>query len=181
MFMDKCLVLSCISSFVSAAALAAEPASLAPELESLNIAVGQWGYQGENRQTAYTKAGKWSWDVDCGWSANRIYLVCSFAMDWPEGPDHSLSISTYNKLDKAYWHYEVIDDYKGNKPVVARMLIDGNTWTDASNNVDANGKATSQYRVVYQYTSTTHVNVKFEASDDATHWMLLGEGEGIKR
>jgi hypothetical protein len=168
-----------ILSFASACAAATAP--LSPEFQPLDKAVGKWIYHGENLQTAYTKAGKWTWEVDCGWSANRIYLVCSFAMDWPEGPDHSVSISTYNRLDKGYWHYEVIDDYRGNKPVVSRMTVDGDTWTDASDNVDANGKTASHYRVIYRYASSTRVEVKFEISKDATHWTTLGEGEGIKQ
>lgn len=164
-----------------ASAFAAETAPLSAQLQPLNKAVGKWLYHGENLQTAYTKAGKWTWEVACGWSANRLYLVCSFAMDWPEGPDHSVSISTYNKLDKAYWHYEVIDDYKGNKPVVARMTVAGDTWTDTSDNVAANSQTASHYRVVYRYISSTRVEVKFEISNDATHWTTLGQGEGTKQ
>jgi hypothetical protein len=175
------LTLICTLPFASASAFAVDSALLSPELRPLDRAVGKWAYHGENVQTAYTKAGKWTWEVDCGWSANRIYLVCSFMMDWPEGPDHSVSISTYNKLDKAYWHYEIIDDYKGNKPVVSGMTIAGDTWVDASDNVDANSKTVSHYRVVYQYTSSTRVEVKFEMSSDGTHWMTLGQGEGIKQ
>jgi hypothetical protein len=164
-----------------ASAFAANQVPLSPELQPLDRAVGKWIYHGENLQTAYTKAGKWAWDVDCDWSANRIYLVCSFVMDWPEGPDHSVSISTYNKLDKSYWHYEVIDDYKGDKPVVSRMTIEGDTWTDASDNVEANNNTASHYRVVYHYASSARVQVKFEISTDGTHWTTLGQGEGIKQ
>jgi len=164
-----------------AAAFAANAVPLSPELQRLDRAVGKWNYHGENQQTGYTKAGKWTWEQDCGWSANRIYLLCSFVMNWPEGTDHSVSISTYNSLDNAYWHYEVIDDEKGNKPVVSRMTIVGDTWTDASDNLDANGKAAQHYRVVYHYASAARVEVKFEVSDDAIHWSSLGQGVGAKQ
>lgn len=87
---------------------------LSPELQPLQKAVGKWVCHGQNLQTPYTKAGKWE---DCDWAANRIYVVCRFIMNWPAGPDHSLSVSTFNKVDNAYWHYEVIDDNKGSKPV----------------------------------------------------------------
>lgn len=161
-------------------ALAAGMAPLSPELQRLDKGVGTWIYHGENVQTAYTKAGKWSWQVNCGWSANRIFLACSFVMNWPEGTDHSLSISTYNKVDKAYWHYEVLDDEKGNRPVISHMTVAGDTWIDASDNVDAGNKRASHYRVVYRYASPTRVEVKFEISKDAIHWMTLGQGEGIR-
>jgi hypothetical protein len=170
---------SLLVSFATAAA--AETTVLSSRFEPLDKAVGTWVYHGTNEQTAFTKAGSWTWTVDCGWSSNRIFLTCSFVMNWPEGPDHSISISTYNKLDKSYWHYEIIDDYPGNKPVVSRMTIVGNTWTDSSESVSANGKTASHYRVIYHYTSPTTVDVTFQESSDAIHWTVLGHGEGVKQ
>lgn len=159
----------------------AQAASLPPELQPLDKAVGTWVYHGENLRTAYTKAGKWTWNVQCGWSANHLYLLCSFIMDWPEGIDHSVSISTYNQHDKAYWHYEVLDDEPGSKPVVSRMSVVGDTWTDATDNVDANSKAARHYRVIYRYPSPGKAAVKFEISNDGIHWTILGQGKGSRR
>lgn len=171
-------VISLVVSFT--AATAAQTPGLTPELQPLDKGVGTWIYHGKNLQTAFTKAGNWDWTVDCRWSANHIFLTCSFVMHWPEGPDHSVSISTYNKQDKGYWHYEIIDDYPGNKPVVSRMTIVGNTWTSSSESVSANGKTVGHYRVIYTYTSPTHVGVTFQESSDAVHWITLGHGEGVK-
>jgi len=173
--------LSWMSLLAITPVLGAGTPPLSPELQPLQKAVGKWIYHGENLQTPYTKAGKWDWNVDCGWSANRIYVVCSFIMNWPEGPDHSLSVSTFNTVDKSYWHYEVIDDNKGSKPVVSRMTIDGDTWTDASDNIEADNNTASHYRVVYHYLSSTRVDVKFQVSTDGSHWNMLGQGEGIKQ
>jgi hypothetical protein len=179
--MRQLMKLASIWILSMAPVFAADAVSMPPELQTLDKAVGKWVYHGENRQTAYTKAGKWTWDVQCGWSANRIYLVCSFVMNWPEGTDHSVSISTYNRVDKAYWHYEVIDDYKGSKPVISRMTVAGDTWTDSTDDVDANSKAARHYRVVYQYPSPGRVAVKFEISNDGVQWTTLGQGKGIKQ
>lgn len=173
--------LASICVLTAAPAFGAGAVPMSPELQPLDEAVGTWVYHGENLQTAYTKAGKWTWDVQCGWSANHIYLICSFVMDWPEGTDHSVSISTYNRLDKAYWHYEVIDDENGSKPVVSRMTVVGDTWTDTSDNVDANSKTARHYRVVYQYPSPKRVAVKFQISNDGIHWTTLGQGKGVKQ
>lgn len=160
------------------ASAATQPSSAA--LRRLNIAIGKWAYHGKNVQTPLTKAGNWTWDVDCRWTANGLFLVCSFTMNWPEGTDHSVSISTYNDLDKSYWHYEVIDDYHGNKPVISRMTVVGSTWTDSTDQVSANGAAASHYRVVYHYMSSTAVEVTFLTSKDGSRWTTLGHGEGIK-
>lgn len=162
--------------------LAADIAPLSAELQPLDRAVGKWVYHGEDPQTAYTKAGKWTWVVDCGWSTNRIFLLCSFAMDWPEGPNHSISVTTYNKQDKSYWHYEIADDDDtGDKPFVARMTVAGDTWTDSSGGLEIDGKTAPHFRVIYQYVSSTHVKVKFETSDDGVNWSSTGQGEGIKQ
>jgi hypothetical protein len=179
--MKQFLKAAAIWMLAIAPAFAAETSSLSPQLQPLNVGAGTWTYHGKNLQTAYTKAGNWSWNQQCGWSANHIYLVCSFTMNWPEGPDHSVSISTYNQTDKSYWHYEVLDDYKGNKPVISRMTISGNTWIDTTENVAANGTTTPHFRVVYQYASPTRVEVKFQTSRDAIHWTTIGQGVGIKQ
>lgn len=160
---------------------AAETAGQSSELKPLDKGVGRWIYHGKNLQTAFTKAGSWDWTVDCGWSTNHIFLTCSFVMNWPEGPDHSVSISTYNKREQQYWHYEIIDDYPGNKPVVSRMTVVGDTWTELSESVSANGKTVGHYRVIYKYTSPTTVEVTFQESSDAIHWITLGHGQGVKQ
>lgn len=59
--------------------------------------------------------------------------------------------------------------------------VSGDTWTDASDNVDANNKSAHHYRVVYHFVSSSRLQVKFEVSDDATHWNTLGQGEGVKQ
>lgn len=74
--MRHLLKLAILLTLSAASVLAADGATMSPELQPLDKAVGKWVYHGENLQTAYTKAGKWDWDVQCGWSANRIYLVC---------------------------------------------------------------------------------------------------------
>lgn len=163
---------------VTAASAAPHPSS--PELRALNIEAGRWTYSGTMFSTPVTKAGKWTWNLDCGWEKNDEFLVCSFDMNWPEGPDRSVSITTYNKLDRAYWYYEMMDDAHGNKPVVSRMTIAGNTWTKTTPNVDANGHTLSRFRIVYTYTTPTTVEVTFKSSKDGVHWSTLGNGIGHK-
>lgn len=178
--MRQFLAVASLGILSVAPAFATNGAPMSPELQVLDKSVGTWTYEGENRQTAYTKAGKWTWDMRCGWSANRLFVVCSFVMNWPEGTDHSVSLSTYNKLDKAYWHYEVLDDLKGSKPVISHMTIVGDTWTDTTENVEAGNKAASHYRVIYRYPSSTRSTVKFQISNDGIHWQTLGRGTGVR-
>lgn len=161
-------------------AASAAPHLSSPELRPLNIEVGHWTYGGKMLATPVTKAGDWTWNVDCGWDKNDEFVVCSFDMNWPEGPDRSVSLTTYNKLDRAYWYYEVMDDAHGDKPVISHMTIAGNTWTKTTPNINANGHVVSHFRIVYTYTSPTTVDVTFKSSKDGIHWSTLGNGTGRK-
>lgn len=177
MFRNACAIAMVWICSVGAVS-AASPVPLPPQLQVLNKAVGKWVYHGKNVQSPLTKAGNWTWNVDCAWSSNHAFLLCSFDMDWPEGPDRSIAIATYNKLDKSYWHYEVIDDVHGNKPFVSRLTIAGDTWIESFDSMS--GKAADRFRVVYHYTSPTTAAVMFQTSKDALHWVTIGRGEGIK-
>jgi hypothetical protein len=149
---------------------------LAPELQPLDVAVGTWVYHGEDIATADQKGGKWTWLEECGWSANRAFMACSFIMKNPDKTVKSHAVSTYNYSDKSYWHYEMFDsDGSGADPFIARMTIEGSTWT-------AYGKSDNKtYRVTYHYLSPTKVTIHIELSSDNVHWVMLAQGEGIKQ
>ena len=84
-------------------------------------------YHGETLNTAFGKAGKWTWNEHCGWSKNRMFMVCSFTNDWGGKIVKSLVVDTYNQKDKSYWHYELFNSGSGDKPFVSKMDISGNT------------------------------------------------------
>jgi len=154
------------------------PATLQP----LDRAIGRWVYHGGSVPASSPKATHWTWYQDCGWSANRLFLACSFTMDWPDKVVHSLSVSTFNTQDKSYWHYEMFDsDGTGDKPFISRMTIDGDTWTqDGEPDVDEHGKKVL-YRVVYHFDSPKQVTVKIEMQGEAGDWTVLEEGVGVKQ
>jgi len=156
--------------------LAGNAPTLRPELEPLNIASGTWLYDGETNSVADQKAGKWTWLEECGWSANRAFMTCSFTMNWPDGVVKSQAVSTYNYKDKSYWHYEMFDsDGSGAHPFISRMTIANNTWT----NYGKSDKKT--YRVIYHYTSATQVSVLIQLTDDNVHWTTMAQGKGVKK
>lgn len=175
--MRRLSILAALATLIVTAPAWSTGASMpASELRSLDIAAGTWLYHGENMATADQKAGKWTWLEECGWSANRAFMACSFTMNWPEGIVKSLAISTYNRGDKSYWHYEMFDsENAGAAPYIAHMTIAGDTWT-------YEGKADKKtYRVSYRYASPTQVTVRIELSNDHLHWTTLAQGEGVKQ
>ncbi|GGA39466.1 hypothetical protein [Dyella nitratireducens] len=163
------------SALVSSAWCADTPTPPA-ELQALDITAGTWLYHGENLAVGNQKAGKWVWLEECGWSANKAFMACSFTMNNPDKVIKSHAVSTYNHSDKSYWHYEMFDsDGSGADPFIARMTIEGNTWAEY-------GKADNKtYRVTYHYLSPTKVTVRIELSVDDVHWTTLAQGEGIKQ
>jgi hypothetical protein len=173
---SACYLLILIALACSIRSNAADLPPLPPELQSLDIASGKWEYNGENLATSDQKAEKWTWSQDCAWSANRAFMACGFVMRSPGKVVKSLSVSTFNYTDKHYWHYEVFDsDGSGADPFISQMTLSGNTWTNY-------GKADKKtYRVIYHFTSPTHVNVRIELSSDNTHWTLVAQGDGVKQ
>jgi hypothetical protein len=157
-------------------ALATDTTPLSPQLQALDIAAGKWLFHGENLPGSSQKAGKWTWNEDCGWSANRAFMTCSFVMYWPDGVVKSQVVNTYNSNDKSYWHYEMFDaEGSGAEPFISRLTIANNTWT---NDGTADKKT---YRVIYRYLSPTKVSVRIELSSDNVHWTMQAQGEGLKQ
>lgn len=156
--------------------------SPAPELKALDVQAGHWIYHGTTTpDKAGGKAGTFTWDEHCGWSADKLFLMCSFDNDWSGHKVQSLVADTWNGRDKSYWHYEMFAvGSSGAKPFASRMSIRGNTWTETGEDDDAHGKK-SYDRISYVYTSPTDVTVKIEVSQDQKQWKTVLAGRGIKQ
>ena len=158
----------------------AAPAVRPPELQKLDVAVGQWIFHGKSLGDSSGKTSRWTWHADCRWSADRIYLLCLFHNTWAGRPVKSLVVDTYNSHDKSYWHYEMFAaGASGKHPFSSRMSIKGNTWIEYSQSRE-NGKTTHE-RIVYVYVSAKKVDVKIQTSRDGKHWKTVDEGEGFKQ
>lgn len=162
-------------------AFAADFPPLAPELKALDVQAGHWIYHGTTApRKEHGKAGTFTWDERCGWSANRLFLMCSFDNDLSGHKAQSLVIDTWNTGDKSYWHYEMFAvGGSGAKPFASRMSIRGNTWTEIGEE-DAHGKKRYE-RISYVYTSPTEVTVKVEVSPDQKQWKTVLAGTGAKQ
>ena len=170
-------VLACAAG---SSALAAEEPALSPELQKLDISVGRWVYHGETLNTPFGKAGKWTWNEDCRWSQNRMFMVCSFTNDWAGKTVKSLVVDTYNDKDKSFWHYELFNNgSSGAKPFISKMIVNGNTRIEYAESMDHGKKY--QTRITYVFDSPTHVKVKIELSRHGAYWVKVDQGEGMKQ
>jgi hypothetical protein len=165
----------------AAPALAGSFPPRAPELKALDVQAGHWIYHGTTTpDKAGGKAGTFTWDEHCGWSADQLFLTCSFDNDWSGRKVQSLVVDTWNARDKSYWHYEMFAVGSGGaKPFASRMRINGNTWTETGED-DAHGKK-SYDRISYVYNSPTAVTVKIEVSRDKQHWKTILAGRGARQ
>ncbi|MDE2070999.1 MAG: hypothetical protein KGJ04_07045 [Gammaproteobacteria bacterium] len=153
---------------------------MSPELQKLDVSAGYWVYHGQTLNTPFGKAGNWTWNEDCGWSANQVFMMCSFTNDWSGKIIKSLVVDTYNEKDKSYSHYELFNGGdSGAEPFISKMTINGNTRIEYATDSE-HGKKT-ETRITYTFDSPTHVKVKIEISHDGTHWVTVDEGEGVKQ
>jgi hypothetical protein len=159
---------------------AGQQASRAPQLQALDVQSGHWIYHGTTPGRAGAKPGTFTWDEHCGWSADQLFLMCSFDNDWSGRKIQSLVVDTWNSRDSTYWHYEMYAvGESGAKPFASKMTIQGNTWTELGEEERNGGK--SYERISYVYTSPRRVTVRIEVSPDREHWTTTLQGTGIRQ
>lgn len=149
------------------------------KLGELGVSAGQWVYQGHFLHGKGQRSTAWTWHEDCHWSANRVFMLCSFSNTWGGRHVDSVVVDTYDREADVFWHYEVFDsgDAAG-KPFAAKMRIDGNTriesWTG-----NHRGKSVRQ-QIVYEFASSNKVMVLFQRSIDGKSWETTATGTGKK-
>lgn len=162
----------------SVVASAADFPPLPAQLKALDIQSGHWVYHGTTDFGG--KPGTFTWDEHCGWSSNKLFLMCSFDNDWSGDKVQSLVVDSWNAQDKAYWHYEFFAvGGSGANPFSSKMTIAGDTWTETGEDDDKGKK--SYDRISYVYSSPAEVTVKIEVSSDKKQWKTVLDGTGVKQ
>src|SRR5215469_5949078 len=70
--------------------------------KKLGVFVGKWESEGRFFDTPFSKAGKVSSNIDCGWSPQGNFLICEQLITDSTGKHTQLSIFSYNDKDKNY-------------------------------------------------------------------------------
>jgi hypothetical protein len=163
--------------YIPSAAVAQSPSAQDSPLHRLDVSAGHWVYHGQSLGGKGAPPSAWTWNEACRWSANHIFMLCSFSNTWGGKHVDSVVVDTYSRKDGAFWHYEIFGD-SGAKPFASKMQIDGATrsesWTETRK-----GKSVRQ-RIVYKFASPTKVTVQFQRSQDGTHWQTTASGSGEK-
>lgn len=160
----------------SASAISANATSSA--LAELSPSVGRWVFHGTSRE--HGKRVPFTWNEDCRWSPNRLYLECTFSNVWGGKLVESLVVDTYNSEDHSFWHYELFASGAPTKDLlVSRMTISGNTWIEYGKPPKP-GKTRTE-RIVYQWDPPARVHVEIQSSRDGKTWKVQVAGEGVRK
>jgi hypothetical protein len=174
------LSLVCFMVFAAALCLNAGDPPVSLELQKLDVSAGRWVFHGKELKTKSGQPGSFTWNEDCRWSPNHLYLECTFSNVWSGKSVESLVVDTYNSADHSYWHYELYaNGEKGDKPFVSRMDVNANTWIEYGAQAIP-GKTTGE-RIVYNWDPPNRVSVAIETSKDGVHWEAVDQGEGVKQ
>ena len=170
------------SMIAALAVLSSAPAANAKfppsALAQLEPSVGRWVFHGTSHERG--KRVSFTWNEDCRWSPNRLYLECTFSNVWGGKPVESLVVDTYNSEDRSFWHYELFASGAPAKDLlVSRMTIDGNTWIEYGKPTGS-GKTVTE-RIVYRWDPPGRVHVEIQSSKDGRIWKIEAAGEGVRQ
>src|SRR5690242_4895853 len=89
-------VLAGMSLFSSAAKVKAQGAKAgsaaeSSELQKLDVSLGKWVFHGTTKERS-GKTGSFTWNEDCQWSPNHLFLECTFSNVWSGKPVESLVV-----------------------------------------------------------------------------------------
>ena len=150
-----------------------KPAAVA----QLAPSIGRWVFHGTSRE--HGKTVPFTWNEDCRWSSNRLYLECTFSNVWGGKPVESLVVDTYNSEDHGFWHYELYASGAPSKDLlVSRMTIEGNTWIEYGEAKP--GKPLTE-RIVYRWDPPARVHVEIQHSKDGKTWTVEAAGDGLRQ
>lgn len=143
----------------------------------LDVSAGRWVYHGHFLHAKDQRSAAWTWHEDCHWSANHVFMLCSFSNTWGGKHVNSVVVDTYDHQTDVFWHYEVFDsgDSAG-KPFAAKMRIDGDTRVESWTR-NHKGKSVHQ-RIVYKFVSGNKVTVSFQQSANGESWETTATGTG---
>ena len=168
-----------LASWTAGAAPAHSPPADGATQRELDVSAGRWVYHGHFLGGADAPASPWTWHEDCRWSANRLFMLCTFSNTWAGRHVDSVVVDTYDPKGGSFWHYEIFNSGRSaGKPFAVRMQIDGATRTESWTG-RVKGKTLHQ-RIVYQFASDERVTVLFQESEDGAHWKTTASGTGEK-
>jgi hypothetical protein len=153
------------------------PPAEAARLHELDVSAGRWIYHGHFLGGHGAPSSAWTWHEDCHWSANHVFMLCSFSNTWGGRHVDSVVVDTYDPRGRTFWHYELYNTgSSAGKPFASRMQVAGTTRTESW--TETHGGKSVRQRIVYEFASDSKVTVSFQQSKDGVHWQTTAAGTG---
>lgn len=162
-------------------ALVSNAVAVSRPLDRLELWDGQWNFQSETKETAFSHALTESGDAKCAWQPNHSYMICEYVVDKVHPDDGSrpdnLSILYYSNADKAY--KRTFMSREGD-PRENTMVVEGNTWTETYHVTRRSG-GTADMRHILEFVSPGKQLIKTEVSiDKGAHWTEISQTVATK-
>jgi hypothetical protein len=145
--------------------------------DRLAVWAGHWKRHGEVKETEFSHARTFDYDVQCSFLPHGAFMACSSLSLMPD-PNHGNSISNtatllyYSNVDKAFKYTEVHPDGGTDE---GTALVAGNVWTEPRE-IQRKSGGVADARFVYDFASPDKTLARFEISTDkGAHWTLVDE------
>lgn len=157
-------------------ATAPEPAATPdPALAQLDRLAGTWDSPGTFVNSAYSKAGIARATTTCGWSDDRIFLICQQSVVMNGKPGHDVAIYTYDPAAKTYRFYNIGVASSSGTPI--GVTKDAITYSGSFNDGDKHVLT----RTLNLWSSPQRYAWRAEYSlDGGTSWTLMGSGTATR-
>lgn len=136
---------------------------------------GKWPLEGKMLDTEFSKAISVTGVSNCGWSPDRVFMICDQSLVVDGKPDRALSVYVFDP-DNSTFHFYGLSP-TGGAPHTSDVVIsaDGNHW-EYQNNSEIKGK-TVQFRTINEWRSADSIEWWSEySSDEGQHWTKMGGG-----
>jgi hypothetical protein len=145
--------------------------------DKLAVWAGHWKRHGEVKETEFSHARTFDYDVQCSFLPHGAFMACSSLSLMPD-PNHGNRISNaatllyYSDVDKAFKYTEVHPE-GGSEEGTA--LVAGNVWIEPRE-IQRKSGGVADARFVYNFVSPDKTLARFEISTDkGVHWTLVDE------
>jgi Protein of unknown function (DUF1579) len=147
-----------------------------PEHQAMEVFVGKWSFDGEEKEGPMGAGGKVTFIESCEWFESGFAVVCRSEGKSPMGPTKSLSIMSYDEEQKAYTYYAV---QNGFPPFMAIGHRDGKAWRWRTESMMGGQSMKTEVTVTELSQTATTFDMK-ASMDGGQTWIPGVEGKSTK-
>ena len=136
---------------------------------------GTWPLEGKMVDSDYSKALTVTGVSKCGWSPDRVFVICDQSLLEDAKPSRELSVYVFDPESSTFHFYGL--SASGGRPHTSDLIIsaDGNHW-EYANKTEIKAKPV-QFRTINEFRNPDRIDWWSEYSTDGgAHWIKMGGG-----